>query len=182
MRGLAPALLLLWTLPAAAGQVSRAEVTHDAGTYRLLLDVELDADLAPVYTIATDFDRLYRISPTVTESARLPPPGPGLERRLMVIRTCILFFCMKARLVEDAELVGHTIVTTVVPEQSDFRSGRTVWTMSSRGAGLSRIVLDCEVVPSFWIPPVIGPWVIKRKMLEEGRETILRIEALAAHG
>jgi hypothetical protein len=54
--------------------------------------------------------------------------------------------------------------------------------MSSRGAGLSRIVLDCEVVPSFWIPPVIGPWVIKRKMLEEGRETILRIEALAAHG
>jgi hypothetical protein len=81
MRRLASALWLLWALPATAGQVSRAEVTHDAGTYRLLLDVELDADLAPVYAIATDFDRLYRISPTVTESARLPPPGPGLERR-----------------------------------------------------------------------------------------------------
>jgi hypothetical protein len=37
-------------------------------------------------------------------------------------------------------------------------------------------------VPAFWIPPVIGPWLIKKKMMEEGRVTIERIEELASHG
>ncbi|HEY7840585.1 MAG TPA: hypothetical protein VIC61_03370 [Gammaproteobacteria bacterium] len=182
MKRLAPALCMLCSLTAAAGQVSRAEVSHDKGTYHLLLDVELNADLAPVYAIATDFENLYRISPTIIESARLPSPGPGLERRKMVLRTCILFFCFDADFVEDAELVGHTIITTIVPEQSDFKSGRTTWEMSSRGPGLSRIVLETKVVPAFWIPPVIGPWLIKKKMMEEGRVTIERIEELASHG
>jgi hypothetical protein len=179
MRRLAPALFLSCALSVQAGQVSRAEVGHDSGTYSLLLDVELDADLASVYAIATDFDRLYRISPTIIESVRLQPPGPGLERRRMVLRTCILFFCFNADFVEDAEIVDRTIITTIVPGESDFRSGRTVWTMSSRGPGLSRIVLESTIVPAFWIPPVIGPWILKNKMLQEGRVTIERIEALA---
>jgi hypothetical protein len=182
MKRLTPALCMLCSLTAVAGQVSRAEVSHDRGTYHLLLDVELNADLAPVYAIATDFENLYRISPTIIESARLPAPGPGRERRKMVLRTCILFFCFNADFVEDAELRDTTIITTIVPEQSDFKSGRTVWAMSSRGPGLSRIVLETVIVPAFWIPPVIGPWVIKNKMLEEGRTTIERIEALASHG
>lgn len=182
MTRLAAVLLLSYSLTAAAGQVSRAEVSHEAGTYRLLLDVELDADLAPVYAIATDFDQLTRISPTIIESARLPAPGPGRERRKMVLRTCILFFCFDADFVEDAEIVDQTIITTIVPEQSDFHSGRTVWAMSSRGPGRSRIVFETEIVPAFWIPPVIGPWIIKNKMLEEGRVTIERIEELASRG
>ena len=182
MRALVPALLLLCALGAGAGQVQRAEVSHDQGTYHLRLDVELDADLEPVYAIATDFDNLERISPTVTEAERLPSPEPGLQRRKMVIRTCVLFYCLNANLVENAELSGHMIVTTVIPEQSDFKSGRTVWIMTSRGPGHSRIELDSEVVPSFWIPPVVGPYIIKKKMLEEGRQTIERIEQLAGHG
>lgn len=182
MRALAPAVLLACALDAGAGQVRRAEVSHDKGTYHMVLDVELDADLDPVYAIATDFDDLERISPTVSEASRLPDPAPGIQRRKMVIRTCMLFFCMNADLVEDAVLSGHTIVTTVVPEESDFKSGQTTWTMTSRGPGLSRIVLDCVAVPAFWIPPVIGPWIIKKKMMEEGRVTIERIEKLAANG
>ena len=122
MRGLAPALFLLCALDAGAGQVNRAEVSHDKGSYHMLLDVDLDADLAPAYAIATDFDNLERISPTVIEASRLPDPAPGLQRRKMVMRTCILFFCFNADFVENAEIAGHTIVTILCDSGTRYTS------------------------------------------------------------
>ena len=36
--------------------------------------------------------------------------------------------------------------------------------------------------PDFWIPPIIGPLLIKRSLLREAEYTIDRIEALASAG
>ena len=36
-----------------------------------------------------------------------------------------------------------------------------------------------EMVPKFWIPPVIGPMVIKRKLRSSGGDALDRIEELA---
>jgi hypothetical protein len=36
-----------------------------------------------------------------------------------------------------------------------------------------------ELVPAFWVPPVIGPWVIRRKMEEEARLTSAGLEQMA---
>jgi hypothetical protein len=35
------------------------------------------------------------------------------------------------------------------------------------------------VEPDFWIPPLIGPWLIKRKLLSETLETVDNLEQLA---
>ena len=36
-----------------------------------------------------------------------------------------------------------------------------------------------ELVPAFWVPPVIGPWVIRRKIDEEARRTGTGLERTA---
>jgi hypothetical protein len=33
--------------------------------------------------------------------------------------------------------------------------------------------------PKFWVPPAIGPYMIKRKMKKEGGEAVDRIEQVA---
>jgi hypothetical protein len=42
----------------------------------------------------------------------------------------------------------------------------------------SRIKLYSELEPAFWIPPLIGPYLIKQKMMSEAKKTIKRIEEL----
>jgi hypothetical protein len=35
------------------------------------------------------------------------------------------------------------------------------------------------VEPDFWVPPVIGPWVLKRELRAGGERALYRIERLA---
>lgn len=179
-RRLVLVIVLTWPLSCAAGKVIRAEVHHKAGRYTLVLAADLDADRAAVYAIVTDYDRLELISRTLVEASRLPSEDPSRERRRLVTNTCILLYCKKAALVEDVERNGtDTIYATIVPELSDFRSGWTEWRLSEQGDGRSRIDLHAEMEPDFWVPPLIGPWLIKQKMLNEARDTVEQIEKLA---
>jgi hypothetical protein len=34
-------------------------------------------------------------------------------------------------------------------------------------------------VPVFWVPPVIGPWLIRKKMYEEAQRSSLGLERVA---
>ena len=174
----APAVCLLWACGVCAGDVHRAEVRYERGSYRLLFEVEVNAPVDSVYAILTDFDHLYRLSPAVVESARLPPDG-GRERRRLAIRGCVLIFCRKVVMIEDVERIGtDLVVTTIIPAKSDFRSGRTEWQLQDAGDGRCRIRLASEVRPAFWVPPLIGPAIIKRKLLSEAGATLVRIEEL----
>ena len=186
MQRLALVVLLSWPLPSPAGEVTRADVQYDNGRYTLDFTVELAAQLAAVYAIVTDFDRIDRVSPSVIESKRLPNPDasdPSLERRKLVTRTCILIYCLNATMVEDVRRTSADVIsTTMVPEFSDFRSGHGEWRLSEPRRGWSRIELHTELEPGFWVPPLIGPWLIKRQMLNEARATARQIEKLAAAG
>ena len=160
--------------------MQHAEVHYEKGSYRLLFEVEVNARLENVYAIVTDYDRLYRLSPAVVESARLPPRAADRERRRLAIRGCVLIFCRKVVMIEDVERIGtDLIVTTIIPEESDFHAGRTEWRLLDAGGGRCRIRLASEVTPAFWVPPLIGPAIIKHKLLSEARDTLVRIEALA---
>jgi len=181
-RPLVLSCLLLTTVLTAGGEVRQAAVQHEDGVYILALDVMLSAPFEAVYAIVSDYDRLYRISEVLVETRLLPDAGDGLRRRRLVTRTCILIFCFTARMVETVQESGNAIFTRIVPGESDFKSGRTEWHVLPLDARHSRIRLYSELEPDFWIPPFIGPYLLKRKMLSEARKSIRRIEALAADG
>lgn len=64
----------------------------------------------------------------------------------------------------------------------DFRSGSGHWLV--RPCQEPREWTSCmdvriELVPAFWVPPLIGPWVMRRKMDEEARRTSAGLERTA---
>lgn len=167
----------LWPVLGQAGSVESAEVAYADGRYQLDLSMRIDSAPEVVYALVTDYARLDQISKTIIESAVLDHDA-GLRRRL-VTQTCVWFFCFTATLVEDVveSEPHHEIITTVVPELSDYRYGRTRWRITPDNGG-TRIDFMALLEPDFWIPPLIGPWLMKQTMREEAERTVLKIEQL----
>jgi len=170
---------LLLAPAALAGEVRDTEVRYHDGVYTLDMDMVLDAGFDRVRAIITDYDHLARISGLLTAASLVDRPDGGLRRRLET-RICILFFCYKPVVVEDVDEIGRDrIVTTVIPALSDFRSGSSRWWLSVPAPGRTRVRFEYRVEPDFWIPPVIGPPLIKLKLGREAKKTINKIEKLA---
>ncbi len=160
LRSFAFVALLLVAMAGSAGEIEQATVRHKDGVYTLALDIVVASRYEPVYALITDYDHLYRISEVLIETTLLSQPDAEVKRRRLVIRTCILVFCFTTRMVEDVQETGNTIIATIVPEQSDYKHGKTEWYVASVDAGHSRIRLLSELEPDFWIPPFIGPWLM----------------------
>ena len=61
---------------------------------------------------------------------------------------------------------GGMIEAVTVPALSDFRRGIYRWQLRGENAA-TRMRFTAVLEPDFWVPPLIGPWMIKRKLLEE---------------
>lgn len=170
------AALLLLPANSLAGEILSSRVDHDGERYTLSITARIDAPLAVVYRSITDFDNLAAINPAIEESRLLATPQPDTRRVRSVIRVCILVFCKRVVQVQDVTLLaGYGIEAVIVPEYSDFRSGRARWQLTASDAA-TVLEFSNRFVPDFWVPPVIGPWLIKRKLVWEVTETTMYIE------
>ncbi len=161
-----------------AGTVRDSEVSHEAGVYRVRMAVEVAAGFEAVRGVITDYANLDRVSPMIKHSTLLDDPGE--PRRELQLEFCVLFFCFQPRMVERVQEHGsEMVVTTVIPEHSDFRSGQTRWQIRALEPGRTLIRFDTTVAPDFWIPPLIGPLMLAHKLQREAQLTIENIEVLA---
>lgn len=181
MRSLALTLGLALAAPAwGAGVVQRVDATHDAGRFTVVLEVDVAADPARVRAIALDADGLSRLSTAIVESRRLQPLAGDPDRRRVVYRSCFLIHCFTAAMVESVRTddAGY-IFTTVEPALSDFRAGHSTWQLVALPGGGTRVHMEAMLEPRFWVPPVVGPWLVARKMRHAAEETGARLEELA---
>lgn len=171
--------LLLSPCVLLAGDVLDSSVVHDGAVYRLSITVRVEAPLAVVYQAITDFTNLAAINPSIKESEVLGSQGAGRQRVRSVIRVCILVFCKQVEQVQDVTLVDHrTVVATMVPGAGDFRAGLARWELTVVGADTDLHFTEA-FEPDFWVPPLIGPWLIERKLVREVAETAMYIEGQA---
>ncbi|MGH8119395.1 MAG: SRPBCC family protein [Gammaproteobacteria bacterium] len=148
--------------------------------YTVKFDGRLAAAPADVYRLVTDHDHLYLLNDIVLESRLLTRPDAPEQQRRVVLHICILFFCRNMKVVESLlENGSDELVATIVPAVSDFKTGRTVWRITPAGTALSRIQMDSTFQPGFWVPPVIGPLLIRKKMEHEMSVMIMRLEHYA---
>ncbi len=165
MRAAGAALLLAAASAAAGAEVERLDVRRDApGVYRIELDARLRAAPAAVRAMILDPAHWPRVMPWLVELERLGAPRPGVRRMRTVLRGCVLFFCRDLRHVMDFRTPDPwTVEAHTVREGSDFRHGRTRWRILPEGAG-TRLRMESELEPAFWVPPLIGPWVLRMKL------------------
>jgi len=175
--------LLVWLLcstPAAGGTIHSAAVTYRSGSFIVEVDALLDVVESRARAVLTDYKHLERLIPAVEHSEILDTREAGDYRLRIVTDTCLWFYCKRLTRVQDVvEAYDGSITAVVVPELSDFRHGTMRLNLWQEATG-TRILIRSEVTPEVWIPPLLGPWLIKRELHAEAVQTLHNLERLAA--
>lgn len=179
------ALLILFALAATPAWVARVQSLsvgdHD-GVYVVDMHAKLNATPAEVYAVLTDYRALPRINPAIRSARVLSRSQGGAVRVATVMRACVWFYCKVLHQVQRMTATPpHRLCAVVVPSQSDFRSGRARWRVERCGRATC-IAFHARLQPDFWVPPLIGPWLIQRKLRDEALVTARGIERLARAG
>jgi carbon monoxide dehydrogenase subunit G len=162
-----------------AAQIDDITVMHRGSGYEITLDAVVDAPTQQVYAVLADYARLGKLSPVVTViGVEASTAGRG-ERVRSVINACVWFFCRQLVQVEQVMRPDtNTIVAHIVPGAGDFESGSDFWRVTNEG-NRTRLRYEATRVAAFWIPPLIGPWVIRHSLREHFQTSIVRLERLA---
>lgn len=177
---LAAALLLALPVAAGAAEFRTLEFFKDGEHYRVESDIYLEAPPEGVYRVLTDYEGFPRLSSIFMEGRTLEPVTGGRGLVFLHMKGCVLFFCRDVNLVERLEVVPETRIEVVVdPEKSDLDYGWATWEIAAEGGG-SLVRYEMEMKPRFWIPPVIGPLIIKAALRSRGLRAARRLEAVAS--
>lgn len=164
-----------WLPAAGAADIEEVAVARDGERYAVAMTVVLAASAGSVYAAMTDFQELHRINPNIL-LAETDADG----RLHTIVELCVAFFC---REVEQWQIVAtdapNRLRMTVLPERSDLRHGEAEWTFAALTPDTSRMRFRAEIEPDFWVPPVIGPWIIQRKLQEQATVTARGLERVA---
>jgi len=168
--------ILAYPVRVTAGEILSSDVTLEAGQYAVTVEAVIHAPLDKVYHSITDYNNLAAINPSIEESRVLLVMSPDRHRVRSVIKVCILIFCKRIVQVQDVTRVdGRTIEAVTLPGDSDFIHGMARWQLTPAGK-TTRLHFTQEFIPDFWVPPIIGPWLIQRKLVQEVTETAMYIE------
>jgi hypothetical protein len=171
-------LLLLVTVRASvAGELLHALVTRQDDHYLLHLDMRIQAKRAEVYRILTDCPQLPQVNSAIKSAKELSHKGQVYRVRL-ISEGCVWIFCRRVKEVDDVTLQDAEYLMVVTdPTHSDLRYGRALWQLIDEGK-TTRIKYNADFVPGFWVPPLIGPALLKHVLLKQGLKTINGIERL----
>ena len=159
--------------------IQTIEVEHDDGVYRLVSTAYLAAPRRAIFDVLTDYERFGRISSTYTDYGFMEPAADGTPIIYTTMEGCVLFFCVTMRRVERMEVEApNSIRTDTLPGQSDFKLSISEWTLEPEAGGTA-MTYRLTIEPDFWIPPLIGPWVLKQRLERGGAGAVNRIERLA---
>ncbi|MFQ5937929.1 MAG: SRPBCC family protein [Acidiferrobacterales bacterium] len=172
------ALSLLVAVPADAVTIRDLEVTHHDGTYLVVFDVLVDVPQARARAMLLDYRQWPQLSDTLKETRLLTTFPDGRQRIWLSSRACVLVFCRKIQQVKDlVEDSNGDIVIKFV--HGDFQSGWERWRIRSEQDRI-RVQYRAELAPSFYIPPVIGSWLLKANLRTKVIVTAEKMEALSS--
>lgn len=163
------------------GELIMADANETEGHYTLALDMRIRGSHRDVYAVLMDFNNLPAVNDTVISSELLESKG-NQHRVKYISEGCVLFFCQTvAQVAMVTEMDGGYIMTKVDPALSDLKYGSTLWQVIDEGE-TTRIKYNADYVPDFWVPPIIGDYIFKERMIEEGIKTVNGIEKLITIG
>ena len=165
---------------AGAVTVNAFDIARSGDTFRLHSDITLRAPLERVRAVLSQYERIPRIDPDITEVTMMGVNANGSVRMRLASSHCFLFACLRYRWTQDVRtLPSGDIVAEIVPVPGEAQSGwvryRTV-----RAGEHTRLVVDAEIDASGLPLPgaLIGPWM-QRRLDDEARETGYLVEGAA---
>jgi hypothetical protein len=171
--------LTLFTSLAGAAELVDIQVSNTDNQYFLESESVLKASVPSVFKVLLDYENFTKLSSVYEESRYLESGPDGAPRVYTLAQGCMLFVCRSVEKVERLETrFNRRIVATVIPEYSNLEQGVTEWLLTADGEN-TRLVYRMELTPKFWVPPLIGPPIIRYVLAKGGEEALQRLEAAA---
>lgn len=163
-----------------ASTLDLLEVVHEGKRYKVTMYARMQTDAAAAYRVFTDYERLPEINDAIIEARVLPDESIAPMVRLRTqVRVCIVGICRVFEQLQDMLATPpESLRADVLPEHSNLKFGWAAWRIWQEGDE-ARLLWEAEIEPDFWVPPLIGPWLIKRKLQQEAIDTANGIERLA---
>jgi len=179
-------LVILSLLPGTSfcAVVNSVEVSQEKGVYHMHINMTVNADTDSVKKVITDYENLTLTNPYLKESELINKSEDERTTVSMLTKICIFLICYNIRHVQIFHPVNNGVLySRIIPRLSDFKSGWLRWEIkekdSNRISPVTQIIFDTEITPDFFIPPVIGPYQMKKKMFEIAKATINNLEKKA---
>jgi len=172
-------LALVSTQCATAAEMRSVDVDYEGEYYSMVSVAWFDAGLDETFDVFSKWDYSTQFSSAVVEARDLEPDTSGRPGYFVRIRGCILFFC-KSMVRQGYVVAQHNIDlrATANPQDSDFHLFEESWEFAEERGG-TRVLYKLRMQPDFWVPPAIGPYLIKRKLKKDGGDALNRIEDIA---
>lgn len=164
-------ILFLLSFPAHAAW-GKADIDKPASTVefkhkRYYVDniIHINATPERVIDSLTDYPNLKNIIPSVS-SARLLEANSNYDLVETTLYNCVLFFCKKLTNVQKVMITDKSITALTIPDDSDFKYAFMTWQIE-QDSGATTVTYHAEIELNFWIPPLIGPSILKHKLKKE---------------
>lgn len=179
LRGVVACVCLLFAGPSIGADLREVVVEKENDRYKLRSETYFDADRESLFRVLADYDQFRKFTSTFVEARNIEPDEQGRPRFYTRMEGCVLLFCKSYIRSGYLELTPVSdIVAIVDPELSNFKYARERWEFIEDGDG-TLLIYTFEMEPDFWIPPIVGPFVVKRALRRGGTDAVDRIEALA---
>jgi hypothetical protein len=151
-------------------------VGREDDRFSLVLVARVDAAPAAVWATLTDYPNLHRLSEAVLESAEMPPDGAGGHLVHTLSHVCVWIFCKDLEHLQRVmETPPYRLEADSVPDDSDFTHGYTRWEMTPQDGG-TRFEFTTRLVPDFWVPPLLGPYLIQQGLRSTALDALQGLE------
>lgn len=155
------------------------QVDKEDKRYTLYSETTFEVGHEALYELLIDYEKFEKFTSAIVESMNIEPDEQGRPRFFARMEGCALLFCKS--FIRNGHLVlkpKSEIVAIANPETSDFNFSHERWRLIPRNKG-TLLIYDFEMEPAFWIPPVIGPFLIQRALKRGAIRAVNRIERLA---
>ncbi|MBI2312380.1 MAG: SRPBCC family protein [Betaproteobacteria bacterium] len=130
------------------------------------------------WDVLTDYNRLAEFVPGLSASRIASAPGEPLLLEQKG-EAGFLVFRFPVEVVLRVEERPHDRLRFILV-RGNMKAMRGEWRVEKAGAG-TRVSYDAELTPGFWVPPLIGPHIIRRNVKNQlegvAREMLKRAAA-----
>jgi hypothetical protein len=174
-----PLTLLVLAAPGLSAEIRSLDVQYEDGYYTMRSEAWFDVGREPMYEVFSSWELSTEFSSAIVEARDLAPDESGRPGFYSVARGCVLFFCRSLKRQGYVERDRPQLLRAVaVPEHSDFEVCNETWEFAEVDGG-TVITYTLLMKPDFWVPPAIGPFVIKRTLKSKAGQALDRIESIA---
>ena len=171
-------MFLLGPGAGVAAELVSLDVRREAGVVYVASELRIAAPRPQVFAALSDYANLPNLSSRFKES-RLDVDAAGTTHVYTRLEGCVWFFCRSVtrHAVLQTEAPSW-ILATVDPDRSDFEYGVERWDLTQTD-DMTTVRYTHELDPKFWVPPVIGVWVIRKTLQSDALKAARKIERMA---